>query len=98
MISKFLGRLLGGASDLQSASAGKVIASERYEGFDIQAAPVNEGRGWRVSGVISRTIDGEQRTHQFVRADTCGDPESAAAMTLRKARQLIEERGADLFD
>jgi hypothetical protein len=74
------------------------VASETYEGFEIRAAPVNEPGGWRVSGVISKTIEGEEKTHRFVRADTCSDAESAASMTLRKARQLIDERGDRLFD
>lgn len=74
------------------------MASETYEGFEIQAAPAGEAAGWRVAGVISKVVDGEERSHQFVRADTCPDADSAAAMTLRKARQLIDEQGDALFD
>lgn len=74
------------------------MASETYEGFEIRAAPVSEPGGWRVSGVISKTVDGEEKSHRFVRADTCGDAEGAASMTLRKAKQLIDERGDKLFD
>jgi len=96
MIGKFLGRLFGGGGE--GSSGGGVLASETYEGFDIHAAPVHEANGWRVSGVITMTVDGEEKSHQFVRADTCADAESAAQMTLRKARQLIDERGDRLFD
>lgn len=95
MIGKFLGRLFGGSG---GSAGGGVLASESYEGFEIQAAPVSEANGWRVAGVISKTVDGEEKTHQFVRADTCADPESAASMTVRKARQLIDERGDGIFD
>lgn len=95
MIGEFLGRLFRGSGD---ASGGDVMASETYEGFEIRAAPVKEPAGWRVSGFISKTVAGEEKTHQFVRADTCSDADSAASMTLRKARQLIDERGDRLFD
>ena len=94
MIGKFLGRLFGGSD---GSSGGEVMASETYEGFEIRAAPISEANGWRVSGTISKTIDGDEKTHQFVRADTCSDADSAAAMTLRKAKQLIDERGDAIF-
>ena len=95
MIGDFLGRLFGGSG---KSSGGGVLASEDYEGFQIHAAPVNEANGWRVAGVILKTIDGEEKSHRFIRADTCGDPESAAAMTLSKAKRLIDERGDRIFD
>lgn len=95
MIGKIFGRLFGAPG---GSSGGDVLSSETYEGFEIQAAPVNEGSGWRVSGTISKTVEGEEKTHRFVRADTCSDAESAASMTLRKAKQLIDERGDGLFD
>lgn len=95
MIGKFLGRLFGGSD---GSAGGGVLASESYQGFEIQAAPVSEANGWRVAGVISKTVDGEEKSHQFVRADTCADADSAASMTVRKAKQLIDERGDDIFD
>jgi hypothetical protein len=95
MITRFLGRLFG-APD--GSAGGKIIASETYNGFDIDAAPVNEANGWRIAGTISKTIDGTERVHHFVRADTCGDAESAASITLRKAKQFIDERGERIFD
>ncbi|MGA8259990.1 MAG: HlyU family transcriptional regulator [Arenicellales bacterium] len=95
MIGDFLGRLFRGQG---GTSGEKVVASETYQGFQIRAAPVGEAGGWRVAGHISKTVDGEEKTHRFVRADTCSDAESAASMTLRKAKQLIDERGDKLFD
>lgn len=95
MIGKFLGRMFGGSGE---SSSGKVVATETYSDFEIRAAPVSEANGWRVTGVIVKTVGGTQKTHQFVRADTCADLESAAAMTIRKAKQLIDERGEKLFD
>lgn len=95
MIGRFLGRLFSGSN---GASGGEAGASEVYLGFDIQATPVKEANGWRVSGVISKSVDGAEKTHRFERADTCMDADSASTMTLRKARQLIDERGEAIFD
>lgn len=99
MIGKFLGKLLGQPSDGKGeSSSGDVVASEMYKDFQIHAAPVNEANGWRVTGVIVKTLDGVEKTHRFIRADTCADLESAASVTVRKAKQLIDERGDRLFD
>jgi len=95
MIGRFMERLFGGSN---GASGGHAGASEEYLGFDIQATPVNEANGWRVSGIISKSVDGVDKTYRFERADTCMDADSASEMTLRKARQLIDERGETLFD
>jgi len=95
MIGRFLGRLFGGSGESQG---GSVLASESYEGFEIRAAPVHEANGWRVTGVITKVVNGEEKSHQFVRADTCADADSAASMTVRKAKQLIDERGDAIFD
>jgi hypothetical protein len=95
MIGKFLGKLFGAPAE---NSGGGVVASETYRDFQIHATPVNEANGWRVTGVIVKTIDGEEKSHRFIRADTCADVDGAAAMTLRKAKQLIDERGDSLFN
>lgn len=96
MIGKFLERWLGSGGE--KTSGGEVLSSETYNGFDIHAAPVKEAGGWRVTGTITKIVDGEEKTHRFIRADTCADADSAASMTQRKARQLIDERGDRLFD
>jgi len=98
MVGRFLGRLFGGSRGASGAGATAAGASEVYRGFDIRATPVQETRGWRVSGVIAKSVAGAQKSHRFERADTCMDVESASAVTLRKARQLIDERGETLFD
>lgn len=76
----------------------KAAASEQYNGFEVHAAPVKEANGWRVTGSIAKEIEGVRKQHDFVRADCCGDLESAASLTLRKARQLIDEQGERIFD
>jgi hypothetical protein len=43
-------------------------------------------------------VDGALRTHRFVRADTFPERQAAIDTTILKARRIIEERGAKLFD
>lgn len=72
--------------------------AEEYAGFTIVPAPRKEGGSYRISGRISKTVDGQERTHEFVRADTISELEDARSATLAKARQLIDEQGTRLFD
>lgn len=94
MIGKFLRRLSGG----DASEAPKIAATEQYEGYELQATPLKESEGWRVAGSIVREVGGETKRHDFIRADTCVQQEDAVAFTLRKARQIVDERGERVFD
>lgn len=96
MIEKFVKRLFSGKDS--SSKEPKVVSSASYNDFEIRAAPVKDSNGWRVTGTVVKEIDGVLKEHYFVRADSCPDAESAAALTLRKARQLIDEQGDRIFD
>jgi hypothetical protein len=37
------------------------------------------------------------RTHELIRADTVTSPDEARALSLAKARQVIDEQGDSLF-
>ena len=97
MIQKFVKRLFSSGKGAGQEPA-KVISSAHYNDFEIRAAPVKDSNGWRVTGTVLKEIDGTLKEHHFIRADSCPDVESAAALTLRKARQLIDERGDRIFD
>ncbi len=97
MIEKFVKRLFSSGKEGTKAEA-KVVSSAHYNEFEIRAAPVKDSNGWRVTGTVVKEIDGTLKEHHFVRADACPDVESAAALTLRKARQLIDEQGDRIFD
>ena len=94
MIKKFLDRVLGSKEGGSRAKPADVVT---YEEFEIRPAPVQEGNGWRVQATIVKEVDGDVREHVFVRADSCADHESAVALTVRKARRLIDEQGDKLF-
>ena len=90
---KFLSQMFSG-SDKPPEAADPVD----YKDFQIIAAPTPADQGWRVAGTITRAgADGETQTHNFIRADTVGDRDAAIEMTLRKARQTIDEQGERLF-
>ncbi len=42
-------------------------------------------------------VDGESRTHELIRADTMGSLDDATAISVAKARQMIDEQGDRLF-
>ena len=50
-----------------------------------------------MGGVISKEFEGVVKEHAFVRADTFGAKEDADSFSIVKAKQIIDERGDNLF-
>lgn len=69
-----------------------------YNGFTIYAAPQKDGSNWRCAGFIAKDGDEGAREHQFIRADVFPTRDQAEDCALRKARQIIDERGEKVFD
>lgn len=65
-----------------------------YKGFMIEARPFSEGSQYVTAGVIQKS----GKTHEFIRADRHSTKSDATAHSLQKARQIIDEQGARLFD
>lgn len=84
----FWSRLFGGKPAEEA-----VAASEEHKGFRITPKPLREGGQFRVAARIEK--DG--RVHELVRADTMTSLDEAKAMSLSKARQMIDEQGDRLF-
>ena len=92
----FLKRLFGGGdAPKQEAPAADPI---EHNGFTIVPTPYQAEGQWQVCGEISRTIDGEEKRHRFIRADRGSSREEAIEMTMRKARQTIDQMGERIFD
>ncbi|TKT80326.1 HlyU family transcriptional regulator [Aquamicrobium sp. LC103] len=93
----FLKRLFGGGSS--EAPAAKTTASDPvdYKGFSIQATPFQEGGQYQTCGVIRKEIGGETKEYRFIRADRFTSVDDATDITLRKAKQLVDEQGERLF-
>lgn len=93
MLRKLLNRLAGETRETTEAKA-EVGARESYKTFELRAAPIREGDVWRVAGTIAKIESGEEETQDFVRADTYASQDDAVAVSLRKARQIVDEQGS----
>ena len=68
-----------------------------YEGYTVTPCPMKEPQGWRVSGTVTREVDGELKTHRFIRADVYFNLDDTLATTLAKGKRLVDEQGDRLF-
>ena len=89
--------LFGGGNSKAATTPAGPAAREDYNGFMIEATPLEDGGHYLVSGVISKTIDGERKEHRFIRADRCPSLESAAEMSIRKGMQIVDQMGDGVF-
>ena len=87
-----LSRLFGGGKN-----TAKTESAVEYEGFRIVPTPRSEGNVYRIAARVEVEVDGEGKTHDFVRADTLNDYEAACDASVRKAKQVIDEQGKALF-
>ena len=90
----FLKKLFGGGGSGSVAP----VAEADYQGFKIKATPMEEGGQYRVCAHIYKDIEGTLHEHKLVRADICGSQNEAADLAMRKARQIIDERGDKVFN
>lgn len=73
------------------------LKSAEHKGFTIRAMPFQEGGQHQLAGVIEKEIDGELKSHRFIRADRFPGAQEAAEFALVKGRQLIDEQGDNIF-
>ncbi len=84
----------GGGGEAAGEAAGEPV---EHNGFTIRATPFTEGGQYQTCGVISKEIGGEVKEHRFIRADRFAAKQDAIDVTLRKARQVIDEQGDKIF-
>ena len=89
----FWSRLFGGKPAEEPASA----PAEEHKGFRITPKPIREGGQYRVAARIEKDVAGNLRVHELVRADSIASLDEARALSLAKARQVIDEQGEGLF-
>ena len=92
----FFKSLFGGRKAASEEPAGPVKSLE-HKGFMIHATPYQEGGQYQLCGVVEKLIDGELRTHRFVRADRFPGVQEAADFTLVKGQQLVDQQGDTIF-
>ncbi|MDX1607131.1 MAG: HlyU family transcriptional regulator [Candidatus Competibacterales bacterium] len=86
-------RLFGGGAK----PGGPVAETVEYKGYAIRPAPRARQGQYLIAGVISKAFPGGEREQWFIRADTHPGHEEACQHAIQKARQLIDERGDELF-
>ncbi len=86
--------------DMFSSNGNNVAVDKRQVIGDctVFATPMREGSQFRLAGRIEKQVDGDTLTRRFIRADVFSSEDDAVEVTFRKARQIIEQNGAGLFD
>ena len=93
--SKF--RRSGETSTTETRSDGKTGDFIEYEGYRIQPTPKHAKNGWTTEAVITREIEGELKTHHFIRADTTSDQLGAIELSVTKSKATIDQVGDRIF-
>ena len=92
----FLKNMLGGGGDGSEREPDGAEPVE-HEGFTIVATPRKASGGWSTEGRIRKDIDGETQEVHFIRADTSTARDAAIALSVSKARKIIDEQGERVF-
>ncbi len=91
-------KFLQGLFQRGAAAPTKEQPAVEYSGFSISPCPRKVAGGWSTEAVIRKVIDGEIKTHTFIRADTSATFDAAIALIISKAKTLIDQRGDTLFN
>ncbi len=95
----FLKKLFGGGkTDEGAAQAGAAKKVLEHKGFTIKATPYKEGGQWQTCGTVSKTVDGVEKEHRFIRADRFSDEDAAADHAILKGQQIVDQVGERVFD
>jgi len=88
-------RLAGGGEAAREPEA--AAEPVEYKGFRIRPAPYPSKGQYQTAGVIEKAFGAETKEHRFVRAETHASKDDAAAFSIAKAKQIIDEQGDRLF-
>lgn len=97
ILGGFLRRLIGGGDGGAEGAGAAAGPAVEYNGYTIQPAPRREHGQWLTAGVISKDLPDGAKSQHFVRAETHASPEQAREFAVIKAKQIIDERGDQLF-
>lgn len=92
MVFQFLRKLFGGEDGAEDA--GEPV---EYKGYFITPTPKQVSSGFSTEGVIGKDMDGERRSHRFIRADVHSSKEVAMESSIEKAKRIIDEQGDRMF-
>ncbi|NAX32684.1 transcriptional regulator [Vibrio sp. V37_P2S8PM304] len=86
-------RLFGGGQPKEP----KQVEPVEYKGFLIYQEAIAEGGQYRIAGRITKEIDGEVKTHRFIRSDVLASESDANEFMLKKAQMFIDQMGDNIF-
>lgn len=87
-----LSRLFGGGSAAKSG-----VQAIDHKGFAIYPEPLKEGGSFRLCARIEKEVDGVQKSHTMIRADTFQSREQAEVESAGKAKVFIDQMGDKIF-
>lgn len=93
----FLKRLFGLGGPAASEKAPPGGEPIEHKGFTIRATPFKSDGQYQTCATITKEVNGETREHRLVRADRFASLDDAIDVSLRKARQMIDEQGERIF-
>ncbi|MGR5236053.1 HlyU domain-containing protein [Vibrio alfacsensis] len=91
----FFSRLFGGS---EKTAVVKTVEPVEYKGFLIYQESMAEGGQYRIAGRIEKNVEGEVKTHRFIRSDLLGSEQDANELMLRKSQMFIDQMGEKIFD
>lgn len=91
----FFSRLFGGG---EKAAEVRTVEPVEYKGFLIYQESIAEGGQFRIAGRIEKSLDGELKSHRFIRSDLVGVKEDANDLMLKKSQMFIDQMGDKIFD
>lgn len=98
MFKKLLQSLKGSGSKTSSDTTSVAADPITYKDVTITPTPLPEGGQFKTAGTISQTIDGVEKKTEFIRADNHSSVDAAIEHSINKAKQIVDERGASLFN
>lgn len=81
----------------KKAAAKPEVTPVEYQGYFIYQEALEEGRQFRVAGRITKSIDGEEKEHRFIRSDVLASEQEANELMLSKAKMFIDQMGDNIF-
>lgn len=87
-------KLFGSRSNEQP----KEVEPFEYKGFLVYQEAMSEGGQYRIAGRITKEINGEIKTHRFIRSDLLGSEQDANELMLNKAKMFIDQMGDSIFN
>ncbi|MGL4381948.1 MAG: HlyU family transcriptional regulator [Vibrio sp.] len=73
------------------------IEPMEYQGFLIYPEPMAENGQFRVAGRITQELQGELKTHRFIRSDLVVSKADAEELMLKKAQLFIDQMSGQIF-